>query len=76
MKRSANKMAGEPFKVWKSKPPGPEQLELERMFSDKEIDANDSPDSVRQRNPIFHRFPSHIFGAHFRKTKAVFGLFG
>lgn len=39
--------------MWKEKPPGPEQCELERMFRSNEIDARASPDSVKQRNEIF-----------------------
>lgn len=53
-------MAGSKFPVWKMKPPGPEQQELERLFANKEIDASMSADSVRKSK--------QIFGHGFRKS--------
>lgn len=62
------------YQLWKEKPPGPEQIELERMFASKEIDATATADSIHKSNELFKKFSSTVFGAHFRKTKAKFGL--
>lgn len=55
----------EPYKVWKEKPPGPEQRELQRMFDCKEINASATPDSVRKSTQCFNnsleRSSQHIF---------------
>lgn len=64
------------FQVWKMKPPGPEQRELERMFRDKEIDPSCTPDSVRQSNEMFRKFSANVFATHFRSTKAKLGFCG
>lgn len=65
---------GHRFPVWKTKPPGPEQQELERMFSNKEIDASMSADSVRKSKEIFQDFSATVFANHFRQTRAKYGL--
>lgn len=62
------------YPVWKEKPPGPEQIELDRIFSQKEIDATATADSVHNSKEIFKKFSSSVFAAHFRATKAKFGL--
>lgn len=64
------------FKVWKERPPGHEQTELERMFMHNELDYNSSPEVVQKNNPIFQEFSESVFKAHFRKTKARLGLSG
>lgn len=66
--------ASKSFQTWKEKPPGPEQLELERLFSSKEINPKDTPDTVRRTNELFMKFTPTVFAAHFRKTKAKYGL--
>lgn len=64
-------------KVWKTKPhPGPEQVELERMFKNNEIVANATPDSVKRRSDLFKDFSTPVFATHYRKTKAKMGLCG
>lgn len=63
-------------KVWKTKPPGREQIELERMFKHNEIDARATPDSVKCRNELFKEFSAQVFATHFRKTKSKMGLSG
>lgn len=63
-------------KVWKTKPPGREQIELERMFRHNEIDVSATPDSVKRRNELFRDFSASVFATHFRKTKAKMGLCG
>lgn len=63
-------------KVWKERPPGREQIELERMFKCNEIDARATPDSVKRRNDLFKDFSSSVFANHFRKTKSKLGLCG
>lgn len=70
------RMESKSFLVWKEKPPGPEQRELERMFANKEIDATTNPDSVRKSNEVFQKFSSNVFSSHFRSTKAKLGLCG
>lgn len=60
--------------MWKESPPGPEQIELDRLFADGEIDDLHTPNNVRLANPIFLDFTPRVFGLHFRKTKAKFGL--
>lgn len=64
------------FLIWKENPPGAAQKELENMFLNKMIDENDTPASVRTKNPIFLKFSTRIFALHFRKTKAKLGLMG
>ncbi|XP_037034252.1 uncharacterized protein LOC119076386 [Bradysia coprophila] len=62
-------------KLWKERPPGREQIELEKMFKNQEIDPRrDSPDSVKRRNDLFKDFSAPVFANHFRKTKAKLGL--
>lgn len=63
-------------KVWKEKPPGPEQLLLNEMFEDGSISPTAIPESVRKSNKIFENFTPKVFAAHFRKTKARYGEFG
>lgn len=60
-------------RLWKEKPPGPEQIELERMFKCNEIDSQASPDMVKRQNDIFS---AAVFSNHFRKIKAKHGLSG
>lgn len=62
-----------PSLLWKSTPPGPEQLELNRLFESGEISAKDSAMKVRLSYPIFRGFSPRVFGLHFRKTKALYG---
>lgn len=64
------------LKQWKESPPGPEQLELERMFENNIIDETHTSDSVRKMNTLFMAFSPKIFSTHYRKTKAKLGLFG
>lgn len=64
------------YAVWKSRPPGPEQLELERLFKSKEIGPLSTADSVRKSNRMFQQFSSSVFGNHFRATKAKLGACG
>lgn len=66
----------EPYKVWKEKPPGPEQRELQRMFDCKEINASATLDNVRKSTPMFQQFSGKVFAAHFRKVKAKYGMNG
>lgn len=63
-------------KVWRTKPPGREQIELERMFRHNEIDASATPDSVKRRNDLFGDSSAQVFATHFRLTKAKMGLSG
>lgn len=64
------------IRMWKEKPPGPEQIELERMFKCNEIDSQASPDMVKKKNDIFKDFSASVFANHFRKIKAKLGLCG
>ena len=77
-KRQAKSTAdmSDPYKIWKEKPPGPEQRELQRMFDCKEINASATPDSVRKSTPMFQQFSGKVFAAHFRKLKAKYGMNG
>lgn len=59
--------------LWKSAPPGPEQLELNRLFASGEITDTDTANSVRLTYPMFRGFSARVFGLHFRKTKAKYG---
>lgn len=63
-------------KVWKEKPPGREQIELERMLKCGEINSQAKPESVQKLNELFKPFTATVFGNHFRKTKAKLGLCG
>lgn len=63
-------------KLWKERPPGVEQIELERMFKSNEIDHRASPDSVKKKSELFKDFSAPVFANHFRKTKAKLGLCG
>lgn len=62
-------------KIWKERPPGPEQLLLEEMFENGSIAVYAMPESVRQSHNLFKSFSPRIFAAHFRKTKARLGEF-
>lgn len=62
-------------KVWKEKPPGPEQCLLDEMFESGSITEVATPDSVRQSTPMFRAFSAKVFATHFRKTKARLGEF-
>lgn len=62
--------------VWKVKPAGPEQRELERMFRENEIEPGEGPETIRRSNEMFKRFSSAVFGNHFRTTKALFAKEG
>lgn len=61
---------------WRESPAGPQQKELDRLFRTKAIDESDSPNKVRQSNPLFMAFSARVFASHFRKTKAKHGYFG
>lgn len=63
-------------KLWKERPPGPEQLLLEEMFGNGSITSAATPESVRHSSDMFKQFSSKVFAVHFRKTKARFGEFG
>lgn len=69
-----SQMTSSKFPIWKVKPPGPEQLELEKMFRSKEIRATTSADGVRKDNALFSKFTAQVFSNHFRQTKAKLGL--
>lgn len=60
-------------KIWKENPPGAEQKELNRLFENNLISADELPNNVRMQHKIFMDFPARVFGAHFRKTKAKYG---
>lgn len=62
-------------KVWKEKPPGPEQLLLEEMFGNGSITKYATPESVRLSSDMFKEFSPKTFAAHFRTTKAKMGEF-
>lgn len=62
--------------VWKESPPGPAQIELERMFKNNLIGFLETPNEVRSKNPLFLKHSSRNFAIHFRKTKAKLGLYG
>lgn len=64
------------MKQWKEFPPGPEQLQLERMFTQNLIDCDKTPCAVQKTNPMFMEFSPKVFAAHFRKTKSKLGLYG
>lgn len=59
--------------LWKSNPPGPEQMELNRLFENGEIGDSDTANIVRLSYPMFRGYSSRVFGLHFRKTKAKYG---
>lgn len=59
-------------KVWKERPPGPEQLLLNEMFEDGLIAT---PEAVRTSKEMFQDFTPRVFASHFRKTKARYGQF-
>lgn len=63
-------------KVWRQKPPGAEQTELERLFLDNKINYNSSIEQAQNSNPLFKDFNENVFSAHFRKTRAALGLSG
>lgn len=62
-------------KVWKEKPPGPEQLLLEEMFGNGSITTYATAENVRLTSDMFKDFSPRIFAAHFRKTRARMGEF-
>ncbi|KAG4070432.1 hypothetical protein HA402_005664 [Bradysia odoriphaga] len=64
--------AGYPYKIWKTRPPGEEQLELNRLFEVGKISESMTADFVREKWPIFQRVTPKVFAAHFRATKAKF----
>jgi hypothetical protein len=70
------KVVSNPFPIWREKPAGPEQQELERLFMEKKINPTATADSVRQSNENFKKFSASVFSNHFRKTKARLGLCG
>lgn len=61
-------------KIWRENPPGPEQKELDRLFSNGLISEIDNANDVRLKHPIFREFSVRVFACHFRKTKAKHGL--
>lgn len=63
-------------KIWKLKPPGPEQLLLDEMFENESITAGATPESVRQSSELFKQFTPRVFAAHYRKAKARLGDYG
>lgn len=67
-------MAATKTRLWREKPPGPEQLELERLFLENEIGYNTPIAEVQKSNAMFLNFTEKIFSAHFRKTRAALGL--
>lgn len=67
---------GTPYVVWREKPtPGPEQVELERLFNSGEI-LGSSTEEVRQSDELFRKFSPSVFNSHFRSTKARLGKCG
>lgn len=63
-------------RLWRERPPGSEQKELERMFLDNEINYFSAIEDVQRTNPMFMEFSEKIFSAHFRRTRAFLGLSG
>lgn len=63
------------MKLWKESPPGPEQLQLERMFTQNLIDADKTPNAVQKMNSMFMEYSPKVFAVHFRKTKSKLGFF-
>lgn len=59
---------------WRESPPGPEQIELEKLFQSGLITDIDTPKSIRDLYSIFQKYSLRVFGTHFRKTKAKLGL--
>lgn len=57
--------------IWKES--GPEQKQLDEMFSNGLIDDNTSPKDIRENNPEFKKYSAQVFNAHFRKTKNKIG---
>lgn len=72
MQRKYTVDAGYPYKIWKTKPPGEEQLELNRLFEVGKISQTMTADFVRKKWPIFRRVTPKVFAAHFRMTKAKY----
>lgn len=64
--------AGYPYKIWKTRPPGEEQLELNRLFEVGKIDRSMTADVARNKWPIFQRVTPRVFATHFRTTKAKY----
>lgn len=62
------------LRQWKESPAGPEQIELNRLFENNLIGPTDAPRDVRKMHHLFMDFPARIFGLHFRKTKAKYGV--
>lgn len=58
--------------LWRSNPPGPEQIELNRLFQDGDILDTDTANSVRITYPMFRDFSQRVFTYHFKKTKEKF----
>lgn len=54
-------------KTWKSD--GPQQLELERLFREKEINPSMRPSDVQRKYAIFNGFSSSVFRNHWSVTK-------
>lgn len=59
---------------WRESPPGPAQKELNRLFVNGLIKDNETPNTVRQRYPLFMQYSARVFAVHFRKTKSKLGL--
>ncbi|XP_037032075.1 uncharacterized protein LOC119071302 [Bradysia coprophila] len=64
---------GYPYKIWKTKPPGEEQRELNRLFEEGKISESMTADFVREKWHIFQSVSPKVFATHFRTTKAKFG---
>ncbi|KAJ6636925.1 Acetylcholine receptor subunit beta-like 1 [Pseudolycoriella hygida] len=73
-KRETKPCSTQPTHIWKVKPPGPEQKELERMFREDAIEPWAAPDVIRRSCEMFRRFNPTVFANHFRATKAKLGL--
>lgn len=74
--KNPNMKPSQPYHMWKEKPPGPEQKELERLMKHKDFDASISADNMRKSNAMFQKVSSQVFASHFRTTKAKLGLCG
>lgn len=62
-------------KVWKERPPGPEQLLLNEMFETGCISGIVTAEAVRKSRGMFNDFSPQVFAVHFRKTRARYEFY-
>lgn len=62
-------------KLWKETPPGPEQKELNKLFSNNLISDDETASQIRRKYAIFAEFSPRVFNTHFKKTKAKYGAY-